>query len=328
MSAGANPYVFVVGCPRSGTTLLQRILDHHPQLAVTNDTHLIPRVVNDAHADTATPLTAAHVDALITDRRFARLGVDDRVARSLAAGCTTYSGYIARLYDRVAEQAHKSFAGEKTPDYVRHLPLLHRLFPAARSVHIVRDGRDTARSLLDWATPTKGPGRLPLWQHEPIAVAALWWAWQAGAGRRDAHVLGVDAHLLIRYEDLVADTESVIRRVATFLDLEFDASMLEFHVGRRRDAEGRSAKGSWLPPTPGLRTWSTDYADDDLALFEALVGDELVAFGYELACPPPSAAVRRRAETCRQQWEHEIANRRRSAPTAGGTPGPAVDRES
>ena len=44
----SNPYVFVVGCPRSGTTLLQRMLDNHPLLAVANDSHFIPRVVEDA----------------------------------------------------------------------------------------------------------------------------------------------------------------------------------------------------------------------------------------------------------------------------------------
>lgn len=315
----SNPYVFVVGCPRSGTTLLQRMLDHHSRLAVTNDTHLIPRVLNDPTADASTPLTPDLIDALIGNRRFPRLGVDAGVARSLAEQCTTYARYIARLYDHVAEQAEVPFAGEKTPDYVRHLPLLHRLFPTTRSVHIVRDGRDVALSILDWASPTKGPGRFPLWQHEPIAVAALWWAWQVGTGRRDGRMLRADQHTVIRYESLVDDTESVMRTVSSFLAVDFEPSMLEFHVGRTRASEGRSAKGAWLPPTPGLRTWRTSYTDDDLALVEALAGDELRAFGYELSCPSPSDSIIERAERCRQQWDIERAARRGQSPSGGST---------
>ena len=301
----SNPFVFVVGCPRSGTTLLQRILDHHPQLAVTNDSHFIPRAVRGIDADASTPLTPDLVDRVVEYRRFHRLGVDEATARAAASGAETYAGFVGALYDVVAGQAGKPLAGEKTPDYVRSLPLLHRVFPDARIVHIVRDGRDTALSLLDWATPTKGPGKLALWGSEPLAVAALWWAWQAGAGRRDGNAIGPDRYLEIRYEDLVLEPDRVMRAVSGFLDLDFTSEMLDYHVGRVKDSEGRSAKSAWLPPTPGLRDWRIKFSDDDLALFEVLVGDVLTSFGYELASQPPSRDTLRRADEIRRQWEIE-----------------------
>jgi len=65
----------------------------------------------------------------------------------------TYREFVTALYDTFAHQNGKPLAGEKTPDYVRRLPLLHALFPWSRSVHIVRDGRNVALSLIDWATP-------------------------------------------------------------------------------------------------------------------------------------------------------------------------------
>jgi hypothetical protein len=81
--------------------------------------------------------------------------------------------------------------------------------------------------------------------------------------------------------------------------------MLDYHVGRMKDSDGRSAKSAWLPPTPGLRDWRIKFSDDDLALFEVLVGDVLTSFGYELASQPPSRDTLRRADEIRRQWEIE-----------------------
>ena len=63
-----NPYVFAVGCPRSGTTLLQRMLDNHPQLAVANDTHFIPRAVEHLPIESDPPLTAEVVEWVRSSR--------------------------------------------------------------------------------------------------------------------------------------------------------------------------------------------------------------------------------------------------------------------
>ena len=68
----------------------------------------------------------------------------------------------------------KPLAGEKTPDYARNLPLLHSLFPWAKFVHLIRDGRNVALSTLEWANEGKGPGRIGLWQEEPVAVCSWW----------------------------------------------------------------------------------------------------------------------------------------------------------
>lgn len=313
MADRPNPYVFVVGCPRSGTTLLQRILDHHPSLAVTNDTHFIPRVLKGVAASPDTPLTPSLVDRVVGYHRFPRLGVDEATARELATRADTYPGFVTLLYDQVAQLAGKPFAGEKTPDFVRHLPLLHRMFPTARSLHIVRDGREVALSLLDWATPTKGPGRFPLWNEEPLAVAALWWQWQVETGRRDARTLPEGHHLEIRYDQLVSEPETTMCRAADVLGLPFEAAMLEFHVGRTKNEEGLSAKRAWLPPTPGLRNWQARFEPQDLALFEALTGPLLEELGYGLVAGEPTPAVHERAARCRQRFEVELAARQTKA---------------
>lgn len=273
-----NPFVFVVGCPRSGTTLLQRMLDAHPELAVTNDTHFIPRALRSENPHVA--LSRELVDRVVSYHRFARLGVDETTARGLASGLSTYAAYVCRLYDQVAAQRDKPHAGEKTPDYVRHLPLLHELFPSAKVLHIIRDGRDVALSALDWARPDKGPGRFVLWENEPLVVCALWWARFVIAGRLSGRVLGPALYHEVRYEALVAQPEAVLRDIVAFLELPFDECMLRFNEGRQSDDPSLSAKAGWRPPTPGLRNWEEHFDSNDLDVFDALAGNLLDELGY------------------------------------------------
>ena len=75
-----NPYLFVVGCPRSGTTLLRRMLDCHPQIAVSNDANFLFRLL-DGYSDRDLPLTSQLVEEAIGYKTFHRMGLTgERVA--------------------------------------------------------------------------------------------------------------------------------------------------------------------------------------------------------------------------------------------------------
>ena len=249
-----NPYLFVVGCPRSGTTLLQRMLDAHPQLAVANDTHFIPRAIRKARSDFVASgpageqirLTPELIDQVRSYHRFPRLGLAESTVGKASLASSTYRGFVGRLYLEFARLSGKSLGGEKTPDYVRHLPLLHALFPWVRSVHIIRDGRDVALSALEWAREGKGPGRMALWREEPVAVCALWWRWQVRTGRQDAESLRPGSYLEVRYENLVEGPEETLRSITDFLQLPFAREeMLGFNKGKVRHEKGLSVKKAW-----------------------------------------------------------------------------------
>jgi len=317
----ANPFVFVVGCPRSGTTLLQRLLDHHPSLAVANDTHFITRCLERlapqwlglAIAGRDVPLTSTLGEGVRNYRRFDRLGLGrDQVVDAMRRA-TTYREYVTRLYTAFAERSGKPLGGEKTPDYVRHLPLLHGLFPSTRSVHIIRDGRDVALSVLEWADEKKGPGKLDLWRTQPVATCALWWRWQVSSGRSAGASLGARRYLELSYDELVTETATCMRRVTDFLGLVYAPEMLDYHAGRIRSDLGLSAKSRWLPPTPGLRDWRNEMPERDVALFEALTGDLLCELGLERVCSKPSAAIRRVADSSAAWWESFLERRAKKA---------------
>jgi hypothetical protein len=304
-----NPYLFAVGCPRSGTTLLQRMLDHHPMLTVSNDTHFIPLVIEDVEIDVDPPLTSALVDRVLTYRRFHRLGLPAAVVHAAAVSAPTYSTFVSALYSELGRQHRKPLAGEKTPDYVKYLPRLHTLFPWVRTIHIIRDGRDVALSALEWARDGKGPSKLELWPTEPVAVCALWWQWQVGMGRRDGMSLGPTRYREVAYEDLIAEPEAALRELAEFLELPFAPEMLAYYEGKVQYNLHLSAKSAWLPPTRGLRDWRTHLKSRDLQLFEALAGDLLSRLGYERGADTISAEVAELAERYRTWWEADRARR-------------------
>ena len=302
-----SPFLFLVGCPRSGTTLLQRLLDAHPSLTVANDTHFITRAIDKVAGGSVVRASSPLLKESLVEwtrgyHRFGRLGLDAEAVARADEASTTYPEFVAGLYRQLAALRGKELAGEKTPDYIRHIGRLHAMFPASKLVHIVRDGRDVALSLLDWAHEAKGPGRLELWRHQPVATCALWWRWQVTGQRRG---LGMEpgSFVQMRYEDLVRDPSTTLRSLTEWLGIPFDRRMLRFNEGKVRRQDGLSAKKAWLGPTPGLRDWRSQLDVRSLALFEALAGDVLEDNGYRLALPRIPKDLRAVADECRLWWE-------------------------
>jgi hypothetical protein len=295
-----NPYLFVVGCPRSGTTLLRRMLGAHPRVAMTRETHWIPKLAK--RAGSKERVTAELLAELYAHPKFENLALPRRDVERAAAGYRPYATFVAALFDRYGERTGKPLVGDKTPGYVRAIPLLHKLFPQTRFVHLIRDGRDVCLSALGWERKQADfRRRLPTWADAPVTTCALWWRWHVLLGRRDGHDLPPGLYREVRYEALVADPETELRALCTFLEIEYDDAMARYHEGRGRNKHELSAKKAWLPPTVGLRNWRAQMAEADVAQFEAAAGDALVELGYERAGPPPTrrrlAAVAAAAET-------------------------------
>ncbi len=309
-----NPCLFAVGVPRSGTTLLQRMLDHHGQLAVANDTHFIPRVlektnrqnIRNAELGQEIPLEPAHVEATIRYHRFRRLGLTDDDVVHAGRSANTYAQFVSLLYDRFAKSQGKAMSGEKTPDYVRRLPLLSSLFPNAKFLHIIRDGRDVALSLLNWAHATKGPGKIELWEQQPLAVCALWWEWLIRQGRTAAKQWPMESYLELNYETLIDKPVNAMCEVTAWLRIDFDPHMTEFHRGKAKRDAHLSAKSAWLSPQKGLRNWRRDMTDSQIELFEALAGDTLAELGYARQCTDISNPTERLARRCRAWWRENF----------------------
>jgi sulfotransferase family protein len=312
-----NPYVFVVGCPRSGTTLLQRLLDAHPRLAVIDETRWIDHWCTERRGVTAEGfVTGELIMQLLEFPRFAQLGLGREELESLLNGGRPlqYPSFVAGLFDLYGRSRGKPLVGDKTPRYVRSLPTLHEFFPQARFVHLIRDGRETSLSVVNWRKAEKLAETFPTWREHPVATAALWWEWQVRLGREAGPSLGPQLYHEVRYEALVADSAGELEPLCAFLDLPLDEAMLRFHEGRERNESDLSAKSAWLPPTPGLRDWSTQMTGEDVERFEATAGELLDELGYPRAVPEPSAGAGELAAALRDAFTRELRSRGRRLP--------------
>ena len=282
-----GPPVFVVGCGRSGSTLLRLMLDAHPDLAVPGESHFIPelrrRFPDPVEPDTVTA-------ALLRTPHFRHWSVAETTVweRVRALDHPTFAGLVEAAFLANADEHGARRWGDKTPAYVRSIPLLHGLWPDARFVHLIRDGRDVALSYLSLH-----------WGPDTVWSAARKWRHDVTAGIRDGQPLGTSRYLEVRYEDLVADTEETLRTICVFADLSFDRGMLD--PAARRDhptlapADGRAFHArSQEEVAAGARDWRTQMATEDVRRFEAVAGALLRDLRYERRFP--DVALRDRLE--------------------------------
>ena len=302
----ANPFVFVVGCPRSGTTLLQRMLDAHPDVAICPETFWIPYFFKKRIGLTPEGLvTPALFPRLFEYYKFYRMRVGRADLEGLAppGGPVAYADFVAGLFDRYGEDRGKPLVGDKTPDYARNVPTLHTLWPAARFVHLIRDGRDVSLSAVNWKRKAARLAELfTTWGGQPFATAALWWEWHVRPAREAGAALGPGLYHEVRYEALVARPAEECARLCAFLNLPYDDAMTRFHEGRARPDAGLDAKNGWLPPTAGLRDWRSQMEPKDVVRFEAAAGDLLDELGYPRATLRPDAGALALASGVRERF--------------------------
>jgi hypothetical protein len=285
-------FPFFVGSGRSGTTLVRAVFDSHPDLAIPDEVSFVIRYARPHYAlRYGWPRrfdVAACTDLILANAAFRRWGLpreDVTAALSDPPPPQDFPDAVRRLYALWARRQGKPRYGDKTPMHVLHISRLARMFPEARFVHVIRDGRDVALSYLgvDWGPST-------------VEDAAVEWRRRVRAGRRAGRRLGPDRYREICYEDLVVAPERVVRDVCGFIALPWDDALLRYHeragevIGATRFPTAHQRLR--LPPTPGLRDWRRDMDPVDVERFEAVAGPLLVDLGYERVTAGPTVAGR------------------------------------
>jgi len=278
MAAMADPF-FIVGNDRSGTTMLRLIIDRGPDAAVPPESMFLTDLASAFDAGGPPDERAAErLMRTVWEHPKVRLwelpGEPPAVPRGLS-GRDAYRFVVAAPFEAYAARHGKPRWGDKTPHYVHHVDHLLRLWPRARFVVLVRDGRDVALSLR----------RMPFGPNNAWA-AAQWWARgiRAGAGAQREHP---DAVLTVRYEDLARRPAGEVRRVCGFLDLSYSDDMLALEeVDPARIVPDQAA---WFPTlfdginTSAVERWRREMGTRDQRIFAALAGAELAKLGYEVA---------------------------------------------
>jgi len=269
----------LLGVSRSGTTLLRVILDRSLGIAIPDESFFIP-VLARRHGGRIR--AARFLDDLRRLPTLAAwgLGADD-IAPRVRDGMDVGSA-IAAIFEAYAERAGKPRWGDKTPMYMRHLPLLERLFPTSQYVHLIRDGRDAATSFLQMPTGTY----TRTWAHPKSAAAfACLWRTEVSAARALGRRAGGERYHEVRYEDLVADPERIVRDICAFARLPYEQAMLEYAGSVDVSAKPHQQRLR-SSPTAGVRDWRRELPEHEARAFELVAGDLLGELDYPLLSPP------------------------------------------
>ena len=183
-----------------------------------------------------------------------------------------------------AQQEGKARWGDKTPLYLRYVDELSAIWPDARFVVLVRDGRDVALSVM----------RLPFGPNN-VWAAARAWSLAVRLGR-EAEIRFPDRVFSLRYEDLAEQPGTEMRHVCSFLGLDYEPDMLA--IERTDAAKIVDDQSGWFSSiwaginTASVGRWRSEMTQADQRIFESVAGAELEALGYERAAPAAEAPSR------------------------------------
>lgn len=296
--------IFVVGNPRSGTTMMGRILGKHPDVHLFRELHFFEKLwsPSDARRPFNRDMAVAFAAQLCHIQREGfpwRRGDASRFVGMAEAIVDEMAGDAAsrpRVYEaflrHYAALHGKTISCEHTPAYVYYLPELLRVFPRARVIHMVRDPRDVLLSQKHRFNrylnePAVKSHRLALhsWlNYHPITTSNLW-----RAANRRAQSLASDPRILaVRFEDVLHAPEKEVRRVCATFDLAFQETMLHVPVlgsSHELDEQGRtgidaSRQGRWRDGSIGLDP-------TELFLCQTVTGSDMKRWGYALVPTVP-----------------------------------------
>ena len=213
-SLPARPFsvAFILGVPRSGTTLLRTILDSHPEIAAPPET---PWLLGSYGPGVSLRDLIDHLCSGQTGLVRNISNVDEQDV--MAAGRL----FVAALFARFIETNKARYLVFKTPDDIQFLDWLLVLFPDAKYIHLVRDGRDVTLSTVSRYSAINWFGRAT-----PENVMRRWCAWESKTRQR-LKASDVD-FLSLRYEDLVSESDRNVGQICDFLGVGFDQRMIEY----------------------------------------------------------------------------------------------------
>ena len=220
---------FLVGCPRSGTTLLQSLIVAHSQIASFPESKFFQKVIASRYVyrrfNLASPVARRIFNRFFDD-------IDEPELKSLLPWYAIFipqyvDSFIAAL-DTVTIERGKSYWLEKTPEHLRRINAIEKLVDRPKFIHIVRNGANVVASLYEmtqkypdiWGQPRELSQYVTRWRNDVLITS------------RHLHKPN---HLLVRYESLLSDPNAAISKICTFLEIPCEASMLQNRVNVARN---------------------------------------------------------------------------------------------
>ena len=268
--------IFIVGSPRSGTTLLRNMLNRHPAIAICGETFFQHAVYKRRRrfGDLSDLQNRERlVSQYISTRALRNMGIDLRTLReTLLQDGTSYPALFLSLLRFYARARNKVRYGEKTPQHAEFTETLCQWYPSAYVIHLVRDPRDTVASLL----------RMP-WAPGSVIANARWWLRCNLSAWRSRHR---PQYWQVRYEELVTCPVRELGKICAFIGEDYSPLMLEpnWDPATNRPWFRRAEEPV---TTSRIGRWREELTADEAGLVEWVVGRHMQTFGCEALTRAP-----------------------------------------
>ena len=287
-----SAYIFIVGCSRSGTTLLRDALSAHPDTALALETHFFSKL---AHKGVLR--SVAHLFPFDSDEKFRELkrifksgnifGMiwredwdtdfdTDQLVDDFAMTQRTEKDLFEQIILNFAKLRGKKRAGEKTPSHLYHVDKLVEWFPDCRVIHLLRDPRAI---LLSEVHKRSKPDYFLKKENPLYSTGLFFWVvsswWLAIRTHERYQRLYPENYKLIKFEDMIRDSENTFKTICDFVDLDDTGTMLKLPKKVNTSFDGD-------PTHDPLIRWKEKLPKSNIALMNRLLRKELTQFGYPL----------------------------------------------
>lgn len=280
------PVFFIIGRPRSGTTMLRMLFEAHPHVIIPPESPFIISLYKKYGKvkfwDDA--VIQSFTDDLMKQRYFDKWLVSGEDLREhllkVRGECTfqTMVKQVCLAYQSVYDKQQIQLIGDKNPYYSLYINRIHKLFPEAKIIHLTRDYRDNYLSLINVNF------EVPI---VPLVVYRWKFAWRLANILKKQHP-GLVYQL--RYEDLAANPEAEFGKLCSYLNLEFDPSVMKFYEKKPEVEKAYAGSNdiniihkSLLNPisTTRMNLWKTEMSPKQIRTADMVAGKTGRLAGYE-----------------------------------------------
>lgn len=291
MKERINP-IFILGNPRSGTTLLRLILTNHSNIVIAPECSFVlwwqNKYENWSAVDNETRIDE-FIDDLLSSKKIEHWELNKNELKNEIENIkpSNYSKLCEIIYLNYANKFDKNYTywGDKNNYYVSHPQKLYQLFPDAYFIHIIRDLRDVCCSYKQMRQIEENIPYAPNLTSN-IKEIAKEWVINNETVINFTSQLNRHNCLSLRYEDLVLDTNQVINKICSFLNLNVDENMLQYYEDKNKSFFEPNTYKSWKSrnfkaiDSSKIGRYKSELSKNEIEQLNKLANDLLLRFKY------------------------------------------------
>ena len=273
--------IFIIGTQRSGTTLLRLILNTHSQIAIPEESTFLMPVLKKKYLQKV--ISGESLNSLINylslNNQFKLWNYDNSgfISQLSQRDKISLKELISDIFSSYCRSKGKNIWGDKTPSFFRKIGILRSLFPDAKFIHIVRDGRDVFDS---WrrVDPTKNN----------VSVVALDWSYKLSRIEKSFRKISKGNKMVIRYEDLLEYPEKTVKALCSFIGVEYESNMLNFYRTSHEHIGNHHSQLIFKPlDRSNKNKWKKNLTPRKAKIFSVLSKHYLKNYNYEILYERP-----------------------------------------